>query len=772
MRIFKTIPAILIVFLTSCFGGESDSIVEPPTINPKSGNYETGNIITILPKNSKDKIYYTVDNRPPTKDTNLYTEPFRLNTKGEFTIKAASYRDGKNSEIASEKYIITEKLANGLRVYFKKPLDWDGAYIYFWNTSPSIPNFNWPGVEMSKIDNFWYTYVLEGVSESFIVFNDTKGKQSIDLFRDSDGWYYKGEWYNSKPKIEANFTISPSIESPEIYLTTKDSLTIQIRVELDQNLLYKYSWEPQNAKTEGTELTIELTEIEFNLDNNGVKTLQIYGTNGENEIIKKFNYQKKEDLVSLKKSEWNRLIVYQIMVEAFQNGDNSINYSDGYGPSAHKGDLRGIIDALPYIASLNVNAIWLTPIFDSEGDSKLDATGYFTRNYFAIDPKFGTIDDAKELVEKAHNLGLYVFFDGVFGHHKGDVKASPNGKKPQGGNNPVDYNSAETLEFYKEVATYWINQLDIDGWRLDQAYQVPISAWKEIRESVEALCEQRKQSGKTWGVLGYMVGEIWRGESEIQSQCYGSTSQKGLESCFDFPVRYSLVQVLATQENTNESWAKAQNASIINDAMNRHNLYSDHAQPNLMIGNHDLVRFGDLIQRAGLDGKESDSYWRRYQSILSFLAAYTGPITIYYNEEIGAEVDGFINQGDRGLYDDHASRSDGKTSNFTEKEESLKTYISKILQIRKNNRALYDGDREHIYSDKNLYIDYKKYENSQIIYTLNASTTDLEYRLECSKFSCKNIENLVSEEIITPQSGYYNILIPQLSGQFYKIKDN
>ncbi len=769
MRVFSFLGFIFIFFLTSCFSGESESIVEPPIITPKSGVYQLGEQITVASKNSSDIIYYTVDNRPPTKDTNLYTKPFSLDTKGEFTIKAASYRDGKNSQIASEKYVITEKIVNGLKIYFRKPLDWSVANIYYWNTSPSIPNFGWPGVEMTKVNNFWYTFVLEGVSESFIVFNDGKGKQSLDLFRDCDGWYYKDVWYSSKPKVEANFTVSPSVDSPQIYQTTKDSLTIQIQVELDESLTYKYSWEPTDPKVNGVELNSELIEIVFSFDDSDVKTLQIYATDGEKDIVKKYSYQKKENSNSQKKVEWNRLIIYQIMVEAFQNGDDSINYSDGYGSSSHKGDLRGVINALPYIASLNVNAIWLTPIFDSEGDSKLDATGYFTRNYFAIDPKFGTIDDARELVEKAHNLGLYVFFDGVFGHHKGDVKPSPTGKRPQGGSNPVDYSNPETLEFYKEVATYWINQLDIDGWRLDQAYQVPITAWKEIRESVETLCKRREQEGKVWGTLGYMVGEIWKGENEIQSKCYSSTSQKGLESCFDFPVRYSLVQVLATQEDTNQSWAKGQSASVIKDAMGRHNLYSDHAHPNLMIGNHDLVRFGDLIQRAGLGGKESDSYWKRHETIFSFLGAYTGPITIYYNEEIGSEVENFINYGDRGLNDDHASRNDGKVSNFTQKEESLKNYLSKILEIRKNNRALYDGEREHIYSDKNLYVDYKISINNSIIYILNSSTTNLDYALECERFGCKNLENLITNEIITPQNSHYNLSIPQLSGEFYKL---
>lgn len=59
------------------------------------------------------------------------------------------------------------------------------------------------------------------------------------------------------------------------------------------------------------------------------------------------------------------LRTYQVMVESFVDGDSAANYGVGYGPSGHNGDLQGIIDSLDHIKSLNVNAIWLTPVFDS-----------------------------------------------------------------------------------------------------------------------------------------------------------------------------------------------------------------------------------------------------------------------------------------------------------------------------------------------------------------------------------------------------------------------
>jgi glycosidase len=129
---------------------------------------------------------------------------------------------------------------------------------------------------------------------------------------------------------------------------------------------------------------------------------------------------------------FNNLRIYQVMVSSFQASENSRGYGYGYGPSHHKGDLRGIINALDYIKSLNVNAIWLTPIFDSSGwwwqQSAISSTGYFARDYFNVDPHFGTNDDLRELVTEAHARNLYVFLDGVFGHHGGIKRASPNGR--------------------------------------------------------------------------------------------------------------------------------------------------------------------------------------------------------------------------------------------------------------------------------------------------------------------------------------------------------
>ena len=94
-------------------------------------------------------------------------------------------------------------------------------------------------------------------------------------------------------------------------------------------------------------------------------------------------------------------VIYQIYSRSFadSNGDNV-------------GDLRGIISKLDYIAGLGVSAIWLSPINPSPDYD----FGYDVSNYLDVDPKYGTLDDYKELLRQAHSRNLRVILDLVLNH--------------------------------------------------------------------------------------------------------------------------------------------------------------------------------------------------------------------------------------------------------------------------------------------------------------------------------------------------------------------
>lgn len=498
------------------------------------------------------------------------------------------------------------------------------------------------------------------------------------------------------------------------------------------------------------------------------------------------------------------LRIYEVMTEAFIDGDTNANYGTAYGPSAHNGDIQGIIDSLDYIKSLGMNAIWVTPIFASVAESgqdewadRLDGTGYYTSNYFAIDPKFGTMEQARELVEKAHQKGLYVFFDGVFGHFKENANDYPanDGLTVSTNGNDAGTTGREAvypqdLDFFKEVASYWVNELKIDGWRLDQAYQVPTGAWGEIRQAVEqasSAVSYTNSDGNTVHPLGYMVAEIWDSTSNIVANGYGTSDEPGICSAFAFPLRYSLVETFGINEGGNNgSGGATLNAGLAGQAA-----YPSWAKPNLMLGNHDLVRFGDLLQRGNLADVDQAGYWARHRAALSFLAAYSGPITLYYGEEIGDELPGFAAQVDcssdggastrQGLCDDHVSRTDGKIPGLptgasrdiftpSAQQQALHDYTASLMALRAEHPALSQGTRTNVVATTNAFVDYKKDQDDVLLYMVSTTATEQTLSLsEAQTGSEGTLTDLLTGETFNPAGGYYDIPLSAFQARFLSI---
>jgi alpha-glucosidase len=98
---------------------------------------------------------------------------------------------------------------------------------------------------------------------------------------------------------------------------------------------------------------------------------------------------------------WRGAVIYQIYPRSFQDSNG-----DGIG------DLQGIIERLPHVASLGVDAIWISPFFKSP---MLDY-GYDVSDYCDVDPMFGTMGDFDRLIERAHDLGIRIIIDLVLSH--------------------------------------------------------------------------------------------------------------------------------------------------------------------------------------------------------------------------------------------------------------------------------------------------------------------------------------------------------------------
>ena len=98
---------------------------------------------------------------------------------------------------------------------------------------------------------------------------------------------------------------------------------------------------------------------------------------------------------------WRGAVIYQIYPRSFQDSNG-----DGVG------DLLGIAQRLPYVASLGVDAVWISPFFRSP----MHDFGYDVSDYCDVDPMFGSLADFDVVIETAHMLGLKVLMDLVISH--------------------------------------------------------------------------------------------------------------------------------------------------------------------------------------------------------------------------------------------------------------------------------------------------------------------------------------------------------------------
>lgn len=404
------------------------------------------------------------------------------------------------------------------------------------------------------------------------------------------------------------------------------------------------------------------------------------------------------------------LVIYQVMVASFRHSpDGPAGYSAMWGPDGHtkNGNIRGITEALDHISSLGANAVWLTPVFDSSLapiDEKLKATGYFTNDYFSIDPNFGSEEDFRHFVDSAHERGLYVILDGVFGHHGGADGKSPSGytidARPaiSRDGSPGNVSYPGSLPYFKEVATYWMDRYGIDGWRLDQAYQAIQGGhnyWLDIREAVEKKAAERKAAGKKWGTLAYMVGEDWGDAETVNSGVY---DEGGLLSAFDFDGKE-----LISGEMQDPSEAGLANGwddvvTVLSDPMERGYL-NNHIIPNLFLSNHDGYRLADRFDPA------DSMYYNQIKTRYAVLAAYNGPVTMYYGDEYA----------DRSLettggQKDNISRTSGHIEPRNDSERELRDYISRAFAFRADNPAMWRGDTsfDRIKGDADVLVVYKK----------------------------------------------------------------
>jgi glycosidase len=330
-------------------------------------------------------------------------------------------------------------------------------------------------------------------------------------------------------------------------------------------------------------------------------------------------------------------VIYLIMIDRFSDGDPSNNdppksrglYDRTKSRYYHGGDFQGIINHLPYLKDLGITAIWLTPWYDNAdqlnerekypetpgGESKpiTDYHGYGAVDFYGVEEHFGTLEKLKELIERAHQLGIKVIQDQVANHtgpYHPWVKDPPtptwfNGTEADHLVNTfqtwvlhdphavpsikratlegwfinilpdLNQNDGEVARYIIQNTLWWIGITGIDGIREDTWQYVPNNFWKQWIAAIKREYPNFK-----------VVGEVFDADPAHVSFFQGGRAQfdgidSGLDTLFDFPLLYTLRRTFATGKRIDEI-AKT--------------LAQDHLYPNpsvlvTMLGNHDVRRF-------------------------------------------------------------------------------------------------------------------------------------------------------------------------------------
>ncbi|HVV02492.1 MAG TPA: alpha-amylase family glycosyl hydrolase [Verrucomicrobiae bacterium] len=168
-----------------------------------------------------------------------------------------------------------------------------------------------------------------------------------------------------------------------------------------------------------------------------------------------------------------------------------------------RGDLNGVTARLDDLADLGVTILWVMPIHPIGEKFRKGTLGspYAVRDYYAVDPDYGTLGDFQRLVSEAHKRKLKVIMDVVADHTAWDsvMMAHPEFYKQDGNHHIIpptpewtdvaglNYENAELRAYMLKMLAYWVRTCDVDGFRCDVASMVPTDFWVAARAELARI---------------------------------------------------------------------------------------------------------------------------------------------------------------------------------------------------------------------------------------------------------------------------------------------
>lgn len=450
----------------------------------------------------------------------------------------------------------------------------------------------------------------------------------------------------------------------------------------------------------------------------------------------------------------NKDVIYLIFPDRFSNGDPSNDQVAGMYQGLerdslvgrHGGDLRGIIKKLDYLQDLGVTALWLNP--ELENNQKRESYhGYAVTDHYRVDPRLGSNDELKELVEKAHAKGMKIIRDVVLNHIGSehywmqdlpskdwlnqwpvmtqtsyraptllDPYASEVDKKrfSDGWFVPtmpdLNQRNPQLARYLIQQAIWWVEFAGLDDFRIDTytySDQEFASNWcAALRKEYPNL---------------RMFGEIW--EHGVAVQGYFADNQPARKTGFDsnLPGVVDFQFMFAVHEALSREQGWTEGISRLYYTLAQDFFYEDPYQNVTMLDNHDISRFFSIV-------KEDIN---KYKSGIALLLTSRGIPQIYYGTEILGT--GFEHPSHGNIRKDFPGGWPGDpldkftTAGRTSQEEEAFQFMRTLLQYRNTHPVLQSGKLMQFTPDNSVYV-YFRYNDSDkpvmvLVNTANDSRT-------------------------------------------------
>ena len=498
----------------------------------------------------------------------------------------------------------------------------------------------------------------------------------------------------------------------------------------------------------------------------GEITLTFSNKNGK-KTTKKFQLKAREMAGADRKGFDISDVLYMLMPDRFANGNPKNDVIKGMEdqlcnrnePSLrHGGDLEGLRQHLDYFTDLGVTALWLTPVLENDrpadGGKHSTYHGYATTDYYRVDPRFGTNEEYKALVDECHKKGLKVVMDMIF-NHCGDyhpwakhTRIDENGKtikdypSKDWFNSPnyglqtsykltpvldpyaskvdmketvdgwfvpsmpdLNQRNPHVIKYLIQNSIWWIETVGIDGIRMDTYPYADRQAMADWMKVLNKEYPNFNTVGETW-VTEPAYTAAWQKDSKL------SDINSNLKTVMDFAFFDRLSQ--AKNEETDDWW-KGWNR--IYNSLCYDYLYTDPSSVMAFIENHDTDRYLG-------NGKDSTALKQAYALLLTMKRIPQ----LYYGTEIlmngtKTETDGNVRQDFPGGF------PGDKVNKFTHEgrtkaENAMFDWTSRLLHWRQNNDVINKGTQTQFIPHHGVYVLARQYNGKTVLTILNGKKAD------------------------------------------------